>query len=259
MTTGPARPRPNVCGLDAYPQMAAVDAGIMRQLEAACRVETYRAGQTLIHEHESQHYVACVKSGFLRMQKSLSDGRQHIVGLLVEGDMFGRIFDEPQRFSIEAATDAEVCTFQRGVFEDLMSRSPDLEKAILLNILNELDRARDWMIILSCQKVTGRLAGFLLILATRFAAVDHIMQGRDGRIDVHIPISRMDLAHLLGTRTESISRALHALADEGHLEILRPDLIRILDIDALAAEAGDEELAGRMDLKGIVQMAQRRS
>lgn len=105
------------------------------------------------------------------------------------------------------------------------------------------------MILLSYRKVSTRLAGFLLILSTRFAGIDDVSQtGAAGR-EVKIPIGRSDLAQLLGARTESISRALHALASEGCIEVLGPDRVRIRDATALARTAGDEELGAHLNKK----------
>jgi CRP/FNR family transcriptional regulator len=176
------------------------------------------------------------------MQKYLPDGRQHVVGLLVEGDMFGRAFDGDMHFSLEAATDAEVYTFPRPTFESILLRSPELDRLLLLNLLNELDRARDWMIILANSKVRGRLAGFLLLLCTRFGHVPNMISVANERLRVQIPLSRPDVAHLLGTRIESVSRGFHALANDGLIEILRPDLIELCNLEELAEEAGEPDI-----------------
>lgn len=234
-------------------QLTDVNPRALSELSAICRMRSYETGQTVLCDGETTDFIGCVKSGFLRMQKNLADGRQHILGLLVEGDMFGRVFDGPQHFSIEAATDAEICTFPRAPFEDILAHSPDLERIVLVNILNELDRARDWMIVLSSQKVTARLAGFLLVICSRFAGVNHLLQPGARGLEVRIPISRADLAHLLATRPETLSRAFHALADAGHIGILKPDLVSIRDFGALAEEAGDQELAENPSLKELLQ------
>lgn len=207
-----------------------------------CRPRRFAAGQTIIPEDEAADFVGCVLSGILRMQKSLADGRQHIVGLLVEGDMFGRVFDGASEFSVEAATDVEFCAFPRAKFEALLRHAPDLDRAVLLNILNELDRARDWMLILSNQRISSRLAGFLVLMVSRFSHVEHVLAPRDGGLEIRIPINRTDLAHLLGTRPESISRAYHWLRDEGDIEILDHDRVLVRDLDRLANRAGEDDI-----------------
>jgi len=221
-------------------------------LDAMCRMQRYRAGQTVIQEGETTDLIGCVLTGILRMQKTLADGRQHIVGLLVERDMFGRVFGGSNEFAIEAASDVEFCAYPRGAFEDLLMRSPDLDRAVLLNILNELDRARDWLIILSNQKIVARVAGFLTLMCSRFAYVDHLLQARDEGLEVKIPIGREDLAHLLGTRPESISRAIHWLEDEGDIRILEPNRILIRDLQSLARRAGEDEIESIPSLKDLL-------
>ena len=247
------------CDLSRLGQFAALPAETRARIAAICHPRHYAAGQTVVHEAESTDFIGCVATGFLRMQKTLSDGRQSIVGLLVEGDIFGRVFDGPVHFAIEAATDAEICAFQRRPFEAELMRSPELERLMLLNVMHELDRARDWLVILSSKKVTGRIAGFLLVVCSHFAMVDHLLRRSGGLLEVLVPIGRADLAHLLGTRTESRSRGFHALADAGLIEILRPDLIRLLDIEGLAAETGDEDLTSRPNLEMILRELRRRA
>ena len=210
-------------------------------LVAMRQLVRYGAGQIVTHEAEDSSFIGLVASGVLRMQKTLVDGRHPIVGLLVEGDIFGRVFDGATELAIEAATDADVYTFPRAPFEALLKRSPDLDRAVLLNILNELDRARDWMVILSNQKIVNRVAGFLLVMCTRFMGVDHLVQASQTGIEIKIPVGRTDLAHLLGTRQESISRALHALADAGDIDILQSDRILVRNVNALASKAGEED------------------
>ena len=55
-----------------------------------------------------------------------------------------------------------------------------------------------------------------------------------------------------------VSRAFHALADGGSIRIIRPDLIEIRDIEALGAEAGEEDLVSQSDIEGVLQDLQRR-
>jgi CRP/FNR family transcriptional regulator len=239
-------------GPTAAPAFAELISETRCELERLGRVRRYRTGQSVIEESTAPDIVGTVRSGILRMQKTLSDGRQHVVGLLVEGDMFGRVFDDGIEFSIEAATDAEICAFPRAPFEALLLRSPDLDRAVLLNVLNELDRARDWMIILSNQKIASRLAGFLILMCSRFAAVDHLVEPREDGIEVKIPISRTDLAHLLGTRPESLSRAFHALADEAVIVLLEPDRVLLRDLRALAERAGEDEVAAMPQLRDLI-------
>jgi len=204
-------------------------------------------------EGEMPDYFGCVKQGILRMQKTLYDGRQQIVGLLVEGDMFGHILGEPTSFAIEAASEASICMFKRQPFEALLSSSLELERFLLLDTLNELDRARDWMVILTNYKTNVRLAGFLVVLCTRYYGFDHTLQIGSGKLELNIPVTRVDLSHLLGTSVESISRAFSVLAKKGIIEVKTPYHIEILDIQRLFVEAGNEDTESVNALKQLMQ------
>lgn len=245
-------------GLQTLPHFVRLEDETLEALHQSARLRSYRAGQTIADAGETTPYVGCVLDGFVRVQKTLYDGRQHIVGLLANGDIFGRVFHaEPLQFAIEAATDAKVYAIQDGSLEDLMSRSPVLERLIVMNVLDELDRARDLMIILSSNKVSARLAGFLLMMCTRFANLC-LASADDRALEVRVPISRVDLAHLLGTRTESISRSFHALADKGWLAIRKPDLIEILDVKSLCGEAGESEATDYASVKKAIEAVRHR-
>lgn len=230
------------CGLRELDGFTELPEEIRQELRSICRTRTFSAGQIIAEIGMPPPFSGVVRSGILRMQKSLPDGRQHVVGLLVEGDMFGRIFNGEMHFSLEAATEAEVYTFPKPRFESILLRSPALDRLLLLNLLTELDRARDWMIILANPKVRGRLAGFLLLLCTRFRKVGGMVSVANERLRIRIPLIRPDIAHLLGTRIESVSRGFHALADDGLIEVLRPDLIDLCNLEALADEAGEPDI-----------------
>ncbi|MCZ0963196.1 Crp/Fnr family transcriptional regulator, partial [Paracoccus benzoatiresistens] len=89
-------------------------------LERICQVRSYPAGQSVLVAGDTAAFVGFVQSGILRMQKLLPDGRRHIVALLMDGDMFGRIFDGPMPYAIEAAADSKVLCFRRDPFERLI-------------------------------------------------------------------------------------------------------------------------------------------
>ncbi len=245
------------CGLRELRGFDDLPEDLRQELRSICRLRDFSAGQTIAEVGSPPPFSGVVRSGILRMQKSLPDGRQHVVGLLVEGDLFGRVFNGDMHFSLEAATDAEVYTFPRPRFEAILQRSPQLDRLLLLSLLNELDRARDWMIILANPKVRGRLAGFLLLLCTRFRNVDDMVTVANNRLRVKIPLSRPDIAHLLGTRIESVSRGFHALADAGLIEMLRPDLIDLMDLEELAEEAGEPDIGDLAALE-MLKLSERR-
>lgn len=231
------------CGLGAMPMFRALPEPVRGELSAMAQTRRFARNETIFAAQEPQDHVGCVVSGVLRMQRVLADGQEQIVGLLVASDMFGRMFDGPLAFAIEAATDAEVCLFRRGPFEALLGRSPELEKLVILNILNEVDAALEWVGVLANRKVSARAASFLLMLCRRWALQTGALSLEGGRISVSVPLSRHDLALFLGTRPETLSRAIHSLAEDGLIAIRSPYEFDILDLDGLTRLSGQDYLS----------------
>lgn len=232
--------------------MTGLQPATLKQLSALSHLRSLAKDQIVLRAGEEAAAISFVRTGILRVQKDFQDGRHHVVALLIEGDMFGRLFDGPMPFGIEAATDAQIIAFPRAAFENLVLRCPDLERLVTLEFLNELDRARDWMIVLGNSRMRRRVAGFLVMLHSRFSRLPGLVERQGEGILIRLPIGRKDIASLLGTRTESISRALHALASDGIVEIVQPHLVLVPDLDALADEAGDLPPAG---LDGLDHLA----
>lgn len=214
---------------------------LLDELAGLCTVKRYAPDQMVADENELLSFIGFVSHGILRLEKLQIDGRVNVVGLLVENDMFGRLFNGPVHFYIAATNDTEICAFPRNPFESLVSKWPELDRLIMLNILNELDAAREWMLILMNYRVTERLAGFLTLLYRRWANIAKMTSPGGDKVTLTIPVSRSDLANFLGTRPESLSRAFHALADEKLISLHTPYEIEIHDISALMELSKSED------------------
>lgn len=210
--------------------------GAKLELSRIARVRTYRAGETILAESEEMGFVGNVVTGVVRLQKTLHDGRQQIVGLMLPSDIFGRVFAQTSHVAIEAATDATVCCYSRSSFERLFTRFPELEHRMLAAVSRELDAAQDWMLILATQSVPERLATFLLILRNKSLAHSTAVSPTC----VEIPVCRRDLAAYLGTTVESISRAVQQMARVGIIRIGDPQHFEIIDMPRLVALSNHE-------------------
>ena len=196
-----------------------------------------KRGQTLLWEGEDALLVANVIEGVLKLSTSTSDGREQIVGVVYPSDFIGRPFGERSHHSVTALVDAKVCVFARSAFDRFARQHPELEHRLLGRALDELDRARRWMLLLGRKSAAERVASFLLELSERLAAASD-----DGKpyIDLFdLPLDRQQIADVLGLTIETISRQLTALRASGVIETPSRRAIHILDRARLQAIAGD--------------------
>jgi CRP/FNR family transcriptional regulator len=237
---GPGR-APNA-KVEDLPGFSDLPETLRAELDAMVRRRTFPAGQTVMVAGTRAEYIGCVRRGIVRMVRRELDGHEQVVGLLAEGDMFGRVFHGVLRFDKEAVTDAEIYAFPRGPFEALASRWPELDRLLMSSISNELDHARDWLLLVSKDTVIEQVAGFLVVLCRRWESFAGVAQIEQGKLLVRVPIGRTDLGSLLGARSESLSRGVHALADKGVIAIRNPREFEILDLRALLELADDDQV-----------------
>lgn len=235
-----------------------MDGKMQEELGRISHLRKISAGETVLAESESAAIVGNVVSGVLRMVKTMADGRQQIVGLLLPSDMFGRVFSANSNFAIEAATDATLCCFDRPSFERLVRLNPVLEHNMLLSILDELDAARDWMLLLGCQTVSEKVATFLIILQRRIEN-QGCRHHTDPKPLVTVPISRRDMATYLGTTVETISRTIQLMSRKGIIRILDSQHFELLRRDRLIEISGRQEFAPAYETDAHVSMERSKS
>lgn len=200
------------------------------------RVNVHR-GQTLMWEGDDSSLVANVIDGVLKLSTSTADGREQIVGVVYPSDFIGRPFGSTTHHSVTALCDAQVCMFTRSAFDEFAREHPELEHKLLQRTLTELDRARHWMLLLGRKSAGERVATFLLEMAHRLA--ESTCSGSSEAVSrFDLPLSRQQMADLLGLTIETVSRQLTRLRQAGIIDLPDRRAVVIRDHEAMEAEAG---------------------
>ena len=197
------------------------------------------SGQTIISDEEPVDFFANVVSGAIKLTKTLPDGRQQIVGLLFAPDFLGRAYSKNNPYSAEAATDVEICTFPHAAFERLVGEYPGLQQRLFQHTLDELDAARDWMLLLGRKTAEEKVASFLYMLARRSLIGCH-HKFTSGIAEFELPLTRADMADYLGLTIETVSRQLTKLKTANVIRLSSNRLIMVPNVERLAQSAGQE-------------------
>ncbi len=205
-------------------------------LAKTARKQMAPAGKELVGEGESVDQFANVMSGVVKLTKTLSDGRQQIVGLQFAPDFLGRPFRSQSAIAAEAATDVELCSFPRRAIERLLADQPQLEHLLLDQTLKELDQARDWMVMLGRKTAAEKISSFLLMIARN---IDPVRDPATRSASFDLPLSRAEIADFLGLTIETVSRQLSKLRAEGVIRIEHSRHVTVDDLGRLALRAGD--------------------
>ena len=186
------------------------------------------SGQTVMWEGTDSMVVANVVSGVLKLSTSVHDGREQIVGVVYPSDFIGRPFGKTSPHSVTALSDARLCVFPRGAFDMFARAHPDLEHRLLRQTLDELDRARSWMLLLGRGSAREKVATFIQDIAERLAAEGEAPLGR-----FELPLSRQQIADILGLTIETVCRQLTAMKRAGVIDLIGRRAVAILDANRL--------------------------
>lgn len=178
-----------------------------------------------------RHY-SNVLSGVVKLTRLMADGRQQIVGLQFAPDFVGRPFRQSSEVSAEAATEVKLCSFPKAVMDELIAASPDLERRLYQQALDELDEAREWILTLGRKTAAEKVASFLLMIAEN---VDPEALDGDRPIRFEIPLKRADIADFLGLTIETVSRQITRLRKAGVIVVENNRTVTVPDLERLRA------------------------
>ena len=208
-------------------------------LERMKSYKTYSAGDTILWRGEPMDFVASVVAGVASLSKTMEDGRTQMVGLLLPSDFIGRPGRTHVEFDVVATTDLTLCRFERKPFEKLIEETPHVAQRLMEMALDELDAARDWMILLGRKTAREKIATFLELLAKR-SELDTL----EGQVSVSLPMTRDQIANFLGLTLETVSRQLNAMKKDGIIGFSGRKELDVLDVTALRDATGDDSDGG---------------
>lgn len=217
---------------------AKCDADELQVLEEIKYYRHYEPGQTICWAGDEMGFVASVVTGVCTLSQTLEDGRTQMVGLLLPSDFIGRPNRESSPFDVIAITDMTLCCFRRKPFERLVHDTPHISHRLLEMTLDELDAAREWMLILGRKTAREKIASLLNIIARREAVIG--LLPRRSNVVVELPLTREAMADYLGLTLETVSRQISALKKDGVIQLEGKRRILIPDLEALIQETGDD-------------------
>lgn len=186
------------------------DLGRLAELAIVTRIEP---GQTFIDEGEPADSFFNVTAGSAKLYKLLADCRRQITGFVSVGQFLGLAVSATYAFSAEAMEPVRLCRFSRSRLYHLLADFPALERRLLQVASNELVAAQEQMLLLGRKTARERVASFLLSQSQR-----DVPCGRY-RTQLHLPMTRSDIADYLGLTVETVCRTLTRLRNEGLIEL----------------------------------------
>jgi CRP/FNR family transcriptional regulator, anaerobic regulatory protein len=192
---------------------AALDEDERAELARLGRRRRVAKGETVFAAGDRSDRCATLITGALKIAAHGEDGTERILSLVHPAGFVGEMFAPVAHHDVVALTDSELCEFGRADYEKAIDRFPGLAKALLRRSAEDLFEARSLVELQARRGSKGRVAGLLLAMAR---AASHSPCHLAERFE--LPLTRGEMAGILGLTIETVSRQLTALERDGVIE-----------------------------------------
>ncbi len=174
---------------------------------------TYSPGENVFNQGDEANGIYCIQSGLIGLRRLDQDGNSTLIRLIHPGETIGyRSFlkNMPHCNSAEILMPSVVCFVGRSAVRKLLETSPALALEFLSHSLRDLTQTEKRYMESVTWKAKTRLLHILFVLYEKFGT-----ETQCGEHLIELPISRQDLADLIGTAPETMSRTIQRIEGEG--------------------------------------------
>lgn len=203
------------------------DGGAGKDIAISPRV--MHRGDHIFRTNEEFHNVYTVRSGAIKTYVILQSGEEQVIGFHTPGDVVGLDAIDSGRYTCNAMVLDTSCICPLP-FEQLCragTKSPTMQNRLMRSLSRRIVDHEGLLLILGQKTADQRMAAFLLHISRQQQRL-----GLSG-VDIHLPMSRADIASYLALAVETVSRVLTRLQENGVLDVQR-NQIHVLDLDKLA-------------------------
>lgn len=192
------------------------------------RPVTVGRGERVYSAGDDVSQLMVVHTGLLKISRISLEGQEQIIRVLEPGEFVGEgAFlngGRPDHFATALET-GSMCVFRHQDVGTLLARHPSIGLRMLQGVSRRLEQTEERLAAATSVEVAARLARYLLDLPARHQ--------EDGAVSVRLPLAKKDIASLLDTTPESLSRQLRRLQSTGVIDQQGPRGVRLLDTDQL--------------------------
>ncbi len=202
-----------------------------QRLAAVAAVRAFDKGEMLFSEGDESDLMFTVLTGRVKVFKTTPRGTDVILELFGPGDPVGAVAvyeSRPYPASAVALEPTSCLVVPRQAFFSMLESYPTMVRGLLVGLTHRLVELTNRLTELSGGRVEGRLARFLLKLAT------DIGQRRDEGVFIPLALSRQELADMIGTTIET---SIRIMSRWGKDAIVRTDKDGFVILDRAALEA----------------------
>lgn len=190
----------------------------LEALRAIGTVKKVEKEQIIFGEGEPARGFYVLLSGKIKVYKASMDGKEHILHILGPGEPFGEVpvfIGAAFPASAHALAPSKLLFFPKNNFIDLISKNPSIALGMIGLLCLRLKEFTHQIENLALKDVAARLSSYLLTL---------LRDQQTSSGSIRLTISKGQLAGILGTVPETLSRVLSRLSSAGYIRVQGPEI-----------------------------------
>ncbi len=201
------------------------------ELEQLSRITPYRrftAGEIVYRMEDPADALYFVREGMVKISMYFPNGKEMILGLLGQYDIFGELLllpSERRPNQAEAVVDTTLIVMPESDFQRLLQQQPRIAMKFIQVMSTRLWQAQQWQAEVGAFDAPGRLANLLVRLARDFG------RDVDRGTEIDLSLTQQDLAKMIGATRETVSHCLARLLEYGAVKRRRSPIV--VDVAAL--------------------------
>jgi len=208
------------------PLFATLTEAEFKSLEHIFVLRSYRKNQVIFLEEDTGNYMYVVIAGKIKITKSTAGGKETLLAIHRAGDFFGEMAlldGKTSPATVSAIEDCKIASVGKSDFNNLLMRNEKIVHQIIQVLCARLRQVWGQIQSLNYSSADSRIRSGILQLAKRHGVPD--TRG----IIVDLKITHQELAEMVGTSRETVTRTVARLQKQG---IILIDARRIIVLDA---------------------------
>jgi CRP/FNR family cyclic AMP-dependent transcriptional regulator len=206
------------------------DTDQLREIASIVSLHRFAEKQVIFMPSDPRARFYAIISGRVKLTQVTPEGKELVLCVLGEGDVFGELclFDEgPHSTLATALEDAQIITIKCSELARFMADDPALVTALGKHVGERIRNLEQKLSDFAFKGVVQRLAGLLVEMARSYGD-----RATSGEYTIEMKITHQDIAGLIGSTRETTTATLNQFRDDGIIDFQRGRII-VRNLDRL--------------------------
>ncbi|SFL85337.1 Crp/Fnr family transcriptional regulator [Halanaerobium salsuginis] len=195
----------------------------LKLIEKIAFEKNYQKGEYIFFEGDPGNKFFIIKSGQVKLTKMIADGSEQILNIFSDNDIIAEIvaFDKGNYpASAITITETTMIVFAQTELENLILKYPNIAIKLLREMSGRLRRAQKNVRDLALKDSSAKVAELLLFLSQKYG-----LKNDKDQISLDIALTQQELASMIGSSRETVSRILNQFENKGLIKTSRKKIL----------------------------------